>query len=168
METLRSVRAWRMPLVLLVYGLNTAYLAAFASPTIFYFANVVFHMAAGLALAIAFAIRLFRTRPGSFALLCSAVLAAGVAFGLLIMIVGAAGRWRWLLPTHIALSLAGAAPLLVAGAISVLRRGATRERAIVGAACVRAFFPGGPAAGRGNPTRGGGGGAPHPHPHPVR
>ena len=46
MESLRSVRAWRMPLVLLIFALNTAYLAAFASPTVFYFANVVFHMAA--------------------------------------------------------------------------------------------------------------------------
>ena len=31
----------------------------------------------------------------------------GIAFGLLITVVGAAGRWRWLLPVHIVLSLAG-------------------------------------------------------------
>ena len=140
METLRSVRAWRMPLVLSIYGLNTAYLAAFASPTIFYFASVIFHMLAGIALAIVFVRRLYRTRPGPFVLICSTVLAVGVGFGLLIMIVGAAGRWRWLLPAHIALSVAGTAPLLVAGAISVLRRAATRERAIVGAACAMAII----------------------------
>ena len=32
---------------------NTAYLAAFASPTPFYFGNVVLHMLLGLALAVA-------------------------------------------------------------------------------------------------------------------
>ena len=41
-----------MPLLLLIYALNTAYLAAFASPTMFYFANVVFHIVAGIGLSI--------------------------------------------------------------------------------------------------------------------
>ncbi len=120
--TRSSVYRWRMPLLLLIYALNTAYLAAFASPTIFYFANVVFHIVAGIALTIAW---MWRTRRGLNATVdtggspwrrlitigAAAVLAIGLAFGLLITIVGAAGRWRWLLPTHIALSMAGGVPL---------------------------------------------------------
>jgi Flp pilus assembly protein TadD len=63
------------------------------------------------------------------------VLAAGTAFGLLIMFVGAAGRWRWLLPVHIGLMLAGGAPLLAIAAATRLRSGSPRERALVAVGC---------------------------------
>ncbi|HSF42761.1 MAG TPA: hypothetical protein VLT87_23350, partial [Thermoanaerobaculia bacterium] len=42
---------------------NTAYLAAFASPTIFYMSNVLLHLGLGLALAVAFVVLLARD-PG--------------------------------------------------------------------------------------------------------
>ena len=44
MEKTRSVLSWWMPLLFSVYALNTAYLAASASPTVFYYGNVVFHI----------------------------------------------------------------------------------------------------------------------------
>ena len=111
-----------LPLLLSIYALNTAYLAASASPTIFYFANVVFHIAGGIALTAAWfwgrrAAGAAERSPRPSRLWKSAitlayvVLGAGLAFGLLITILGAAGRWRWLLPVHIALSLAGGLPL---------------------------------------------------------
>jgi tetratricopeptide (TPR) repeat protein len=102
-------------LVLLL--LNSAYLAAFASPSTFYFANVVVHMGLGLLLGIAWATRTFGRhgawtgRVGLF--VCSVILAAGGLCGVAIMIVGAAGRTRWLLPAHVALTVAGGLPLLV-------------------------------------------------------
>jgi Tetratricopeptide repeat/Cytochrome c554 and c-prime len=135
-----------LPLLLSIYALNTAYLAASASPTIFYFANVVFHIAGGIALTAAWfwgrrAAGAAERSPRPSRLwknaitLAYVVLGAGLAFGLLITILGAAGRWRWLLPVHIALSLAGGLPLAIGGAVSVLRRGAPGERAPVAVAC---------------------------------
>src|SRR4051812_699774 len=132
-------------LLLTIYALNTAYLAASASPTVFYFANVVFHIVGGVALAVAWlrwgkglqptADRHLHALKSVGYAIAYALLATGIAFGLLITVVGAAGRWRWLLPVHIALSLAGGVPLVISGALSILRRGAPRERAAVVAAC---------------------------------
>src|SRR5262249_31817194 len=74
-----------------------------------------------------------KTAPYSLAYI---ILGIGIAFGLLITVVGAADQWRWLLPVHITLSLIGGVPLAIAGAVSILRRGARGERAPVAAACV--------------------------------
>src|SRR5690348_955115 len=89
--------------------LNSAYLAATASPTLFYFTNVVAHIALGCALA------LFWTRAGwrewprltVWMRTAAAVLLLGAITGTAIVFLGAAGRMRWLLPVHIALVLAG-------------------------------------------------------------
>ena len=125
---------WALAILLL----NTAYLAAFASPTVFYFANVVLHMVLGVALAAFFAVQVVRRRlqPSqahrtavrALIVLSAIVLAAGTGFGILIMVAGAAGRWRWLLPVHIGLMLAGGAPLLAIAAATRLRTGGPRER----------------------------------------
>ncbi|HEX5475251.1 MAG TPA: tetratricopeptide repeat protein [Vicinamibacterales bacterium] len=116
--------------------LNTAYLAAYAEPTLFYYGNVVLHIVLGTALAIAFAIRIARVRRSLswpvIALL--AVLGAGTLFGLTITVVGAAGTLRWLLPVHIALMLAGGVPLFVYGAMLAARRVNSRDRLVLGAA----------------------------------
>jgi tetratricopeptide (TPR) repeat protein len=128
---------WALALLLL----NTAYLAAFASPTVFYFANVVLHMGLGVALAAFFAVQVVRRRfqppraHGSVVraviVLSAILLAAGTGFGIMIMFAGAAGRWRWLLPVHIGLMLAGGAPLLAIVAATRLRTGSPRERGLV-------------------------------------
>src|SRR5262245_4658501 len=80
--------------------LNTLYLSLTASPTLFYFANVVLHMALGLALGGMFAIRLTRAWTGlsTWLRLAATVFAIGLAFGVAIMFLGAAGQYRWLLP----------------------------------------------------------------------
>ncbi len=95
--------------------LNSAYLAAFATPSLFYFANVVLHMVLGVALGVVYALQFIRERAaaGGMVLLSSVALGAGGLAGVAIMVVGAAGRTRWLLPVHIALIVAGGLPLLV-------------------------------------------------------
>ena len=114
-------------------ALNTAYLAAFASATPFYFANVVLHMVLGLALAVAFGVRFVRNwrRLPALVVGASVVAAAGALAGVAIMIVGAAAQYRWLLPLHIALSLAGGVPLVVYAAVLGLRWMGGRERAVL-------------------------------------
>src|SRR6185295_5308749 len=64
--------------------INTAYLAAFASPTVFYMTNVMVHFVLGLCLAVAFAVLLAR-RPD----LRSGLLPAAVLFGVALL----AGLW---------------------------------------------------------------------------
>jgi Tfp pilus assembly protein PilF len=122
----------------LVLLLNSAYLAAFASPSLFYFANVVLHMVLGIVLGVVLARRLIRRRgtTGLPVLLSSVVLGAGALCGVAIMIVGAAGRTRWLLPAHIGLTVAGGVPLLVMGAWLAARQARSRQRQALGAAYV--------------------------------
>jgi Tfp pilus assembly protein PilF len=104
--------------------LNTAYLAAFASPTLFYFTNVGLHIGLGLVVAIGFARWAWRERVhlGVPVTVASVLTVAGGLVGLVITVTGAAGRLRWLLPLHIGLTLAGALPLLVYGAVLGARR----------------------------------------------
>src|SRR5258708_23073835 len=98
----------------IVFALNTAYLAAFASASLFYFVNVVLHMALGLGLAVVLLPALGRTwrETGLFLRVAAAVTALGALTGIAIMIVGAASPFPPLLPIHIALSLTPAVPLL--------------------------------------------------------
>jgi tetratricopeptide (TPR) repeat protein len=126
-----------------VLALNTAYLVAFNTPSSFYFANVVLHFVLGLVLAMAFAVRLSRMR-GLPALVVGAVqlLAAGTAAGIAILFLGVGAPYRWLLPLHIWLSLAGGIPLLIFAAVRAFAWTAGRERkvliAAVSAICVAA------------------------------
>jgi Tfp pilus assembly protein PilF len=116
--------------------LNTLYLALFASPTIFYFGNVVLHIVLGLAAGAMLARRLWEWW-GILPLLVRAgalVLAAGLSFGISILFLGAAGEYRWLLPTHIALTLVGGASLLGYGVMIASRRATRGTRVAVGAA----------------------------------
>ena len=137
-----SGSAWGAALVVLL--INSGYLAATASPTLFYFANVVLHMGLGVVLGIVWVRRVLQGRtaadrserlaaaPGPFAL-AAIVLALGGVAGLAIMVVGAAGRTRWLLPAHIGLMVAGGAPLLARAAWIAMRRAQrSRRRALAG------------------------------------
>ena len=127
----RPDRALLLVLATALLALNTAYLTAYASASVFYFVNVVLHIALGLALAAAFGVLLPRhwIRLSAWQRVAAILLGAGVLFGLAIAVLGAAGRYRWLLPVHIALSLAGGVPLAAAASRHALRQLAGRERA---------------------------------------
>jgi hypothetical protein len=133
----------RHPLLVIatsVLLLNTLYLALFASPTIFYFSNVVLHIALGLIVGVMFARRLSQwwgilplvIRAGAL------VFVGGLSFGTAILFLGAAGEYRWLLPTHIALTLVGGVSLLGYGLMVASRR-ATRGAKVAVAAARRRF-----------------------------
>ena len=101
--------------------INSAYLAAFASPTLFYYANVALHVILG-ALLFGLGARWLAGRwrgIGAMALVTAALLAAGGALGLVLTVTGATRTYRWLLLTHIAVATAGglAAVLLVGRAL---------------------------------------------------
>ena len=82
-----SGSAWGAAFVALL--INSAYLAATASPTLFYFANVVLHMGLGVVLGIVWVRRVLQARtaadrterlaaaPGPFALAASSWHSAG-------------------------------------------------------------------------------------------
>jgi Tfp pilus assembly protein PilF len=117
-----------------LYLLSTAYLAASASPTVFYFGNVVFHIVAGVFLAAIAGARLRRTWPllRLPVRLASIVLVVGIAFGIAIVFLGAAGPWRWLLPAHIGITLVGGGALVALGAVAALRGGTRETRVAAG------------------------------------
>src|SRR3954465_7079052 len=84
MEPKRNGLAKWTAVLFVVLLVNTAYITAFASPTIFYMTNVLAHLVLGLALAVAFGVRLARRpdlRPG--------LLPAAILFGIALI----AGLW---------------------------------------------------------------------------
>src|SRR5438270_11892635 len=87
-------------LVLLL--VNTAYVAAFASPTIFYMANVLAHVALGLVVAILGVAVLARHRELRRVLNVPAALYALVlAIGVYLTIHGNLADDRWVLRSHV-------------------------------------------------------------------
>src|SRR5688500_5555442 len=108
--------------------INSAYLAAFASPTLFYFSNIVLHIALGIGLTIA-ALRRWPPRIRDVRIGTSAMwvlLAAAAASGAGLTIAGATTPFAWLLPGHIITAVAGSALLLVAILRYVARTGTPR------------------------------------------
>ncbi|MGH9470739.1 MAG: tetratricopeptide repeat protein, partial [Terriglobia bacterium] len=109
-----------LPVLLLIAGLflviNGAYLAAFATPNLFYAVNSVLHPALGVAAVILLALFAVKRRE-QFKHLSGAallILAAGTAiagFGLAVM--GMTSRHRTLLAAHVAFALALIAAVLV-------------------------------------------------------
>ena len=95
--------------------LNSAYLAASASASLFYFANVAFHAALGVVIT-GLALTYLRGRAWRLpAVVMPGVilLGLGALSGLAITVVGATRPYRWLLAVHIACSVAGAIPVFV-------------------------------------------------------
>jgi tetratricopeptide (TPR) repeat protein len=112
----------------LVLLLNTAYLTAYATPSLFYFANIVGHIVLGAVLAVAFVRWLSRRRPVDAWLLASAaLLIIGAAFGLAVFHWGATRPYRWLLQAHIGFSTAGSV-LMVGYLAAVLSRLSNQTR----------------------------------------
>src|SRR6185295_2544714 len=84
---------------------NSAYLAAFATPSLFYFANVVLHLVLGVALTVV-ASRYMLTRLGTH------TSCAAAATGLYLTVAGTSGHAR-LLQAHIVSATLGSVLLIV-------------------------------------------------------
>ena len=95
--------------------LNSAYLWAFSDPTLWYFVQVALHPLLGLTLAAAAAWLLVtrQVRPSGLGWVPLAILAASLALGIAVLIVGATTPHRRLVEAHVVLSAAGAATLLL-------------------------------------------------------
>jgi tetratricopeptide (TPR) repeat protein len=93
--------------------INTGYISAFASPTVFYMTNVLAHLVLGVALAVAFAVLLKREPALRRPLIAPTVLfAIALGFGLYLVAVGNLLEHRWVLWAHIASSVLGVVALL--------------------------------------------------------
>jgi len=107
----RSVEYW-IAILFLALLVNTGYVAAFSSPTVFYMTNVLGHVVLGAVLAIALLFIMRRT-----GLLSGAPIA--VIFLLLAFVLGAILTWAgnirgnaWILWSHIAAAILGVAALI--------------------------------------------------------
>ena len=119
-------------ILLLVLLINTAYIAAFASPTIFYMGNVVLHLALGVVLAIML-LWLMRRMPVAGAFFLIAALA-----GIFLAVRGNTTPHRWVLQAHIAVAVLALLALLP----YVLRNtGAGFRNAYVACLALLAIFP---------------------------
>ena len=93
--------------------LNTGYISAFATPSIFYMANVLLHLVLGLALAVAFAVLLKRQSDLRRPLIVpAAFFGIAVVSALWLVWVGNLREHRWMLNAHVATSLLGVVALL--------------------------------------------------------
>jgi tetratricopeptide (TPR) repeat protein len=95
---------------------NSAYLTAAPSATLFYYSNVALHVVLGAVVAIAALLRLVARRlPLTRATLTGAAIAgAGAAVGVVLAMVGATRQHQSIFVAHIGLSVAGSALVLVA------------------------------------------------------
>jgi tetratricopeptide (TPR) repeat protein len=116
---------------------NSVYLAVFATPSLFYFANVVLHVVLGLVLAVA-AARWLRLPAGSTrrgaplppaGVVAAWLLGLGAALGLALTVTGATRPFRWLLLAHMLVSGVGAVFAVVTGLHAARRRFAIRLEA---------------------------------------
>jgi tetratricopeptide (TPR) repeat protein len=125
------------PVALIVLLVNSAYIAAFSQASIFYMANVLFHLALGVVLMVVAALWM-RRRP----LECGAFLVAGLP-AIYLAVRGNTMDHRWVLWVHIALA---AAAVVIIG-LRVFRPGVppTWQRAFVTAAALLVLLPAGSA-----------------------
>jgi tetratricopeptide (TPR) repeat protein len=130
--TLRLVVA--ISLLLLI--VNTAYVWAFASPTIFYMGNVLAHLVIGVIVCIAGSALLVRDADlrRRFSIWIAAIgMLAGLGFGLYLAIWGNVHDHRWALQAHIGAALAAVAALMV---FAWLRRDTMPQRRFAAAMSV--------------------------------
>jgi tetratricopeptide (TPR) repeat protein len=95
--------------------LNSAYLVTHDDPTLFYFAQLVAHLALGLLLAWGLSQRVaseWRASGGEFKAAAS-LLALGAALGIVLMVTGATRPYRPILYAHMLLATLGSIALLV-------------------------------------------------------
>ncbi len=127
-----SLRSRAVPLLVGAFGillLNSAYLAAFATPSLFYYSNLVAHVVIGLALAVAWLSMFGLPHPASLRTVVTwALLAIAALTGVALMIVGATRPNRWLLQLHIASAVAGAVALIACVLWPAVRRHSPRVK----------------------------------------
>src|SRR2546423_1902658 len=145
METPRNNLAKWTAVLFVVLLVNTAYITAFASPTVFYMSNVLAHLVLGLTLAVAFGVLLAR-RPDLRAGIVPAAVLLGIALiaGLWLAVAGNVLAHRPGLWAHIVAAGLGVIALGVwLWRRSSTGRGWTRFRqAFVAAAVLLVAFPG--------------------------
>ncbi|HUP41329.1 MAG TPA: hypothetical protein VM115_14495, partial [Vicinamibacterales bacterium] len=118
--------------------INSAYLAASASPSLFYFSNILVHIALGVALTIVCARAWGFRAIVSHAPITSVLLIAAAMSGTTLIFVGATTPNLWLLRAHIASSVTGAGLLLasVAWPAARMRSRRVRAAAAIGVMCI--------------------------------
>jgi hypothetical protein len=139
------MRARYLAFLLFAFLLNTGYIAAFATPSIFYMGNVVLHLVLGVALAIAMVV--FLRKPAgmpAWLLAAAGLFLASAAEGAWLAYAGATRDHAWMLRLHIAF---GCASVLVAlaGVARVVARARTTPAVATntgGAAAAPAGAPG--------------------------
>jgi tetratricopeptide (TPR) repeat protein len=137
-----------------VLVLNSIYLAATATASLFYYSNVVVHIVLGCVLAVVGARRVVgrRRRLPRLVWLAAAPLAVGALSGAALTIVGATSANRWLLILHIASTALGIGVLLGWAVRGARRRATVRTRFAV-AACALLVVLGALIAGSATATR---------------
>jgi len=121
-----SLKAWLAggTIVLLV---NTGYIAAFATPSVFYMMNVLAHLVLGVLLAVGFTVLLVRDRAVRPPLMASAVffaIAAGCAAYLVAF--GNVHAHAWALRAHIVTAILGVVALIPYALMTLRVPGASR------------------------------------------
>jgi tetratricopeptide (TPR) repeat protein len=113
---------------LILLLINTGYIAAFKSATIFYMGNVLLHLALGVAVAVAGAILVVRHRDLLKPTALSALgFAVALGFGVYLVMVGNLREHSWVLNAHI-IAAAAAVAALLPFAIRAARTGVGRLR----------------------------------------
>jgi tetratricopeptide (TPR) repeat protein len=123
---------------------NTGYIAAFASPTIFYMGNVLVHLVLGVALAVLFAVLLWRDAALRRSLAAPGLIfLVALALGVYLAVEGAVHDHDWAIRAHTVVAAIGVVSLLPFAVRAVRTAGATRVFgfAFVDAAVFAAAFP---------------------------
>jgi len=117
----------------IVLLLNSAYLAAYATPSIAYFVNVVLHAVLGVVLTVVCVWRLRRSAFGDVRQVArirlgAVPLAIAAAIGFVLLVVGATTPYTGLMHAHIAASVIGSAIALAWVATAASRSASPRFR----------------------------------------
>ncbi|HEX4566968.1 MAG TPA: multiheme c-type cytochrome, partial [Vicinamibacterales bacterium] len=133
-----SLKAW-LAAGTIVLLLNTGYIAAFATPSIFYMMNVLAHLVLGVVLAIGFAALLVRDRALRAPLAVSATaFAIALGFAAYLVAFGNVHAHAWALRGHIIAAIVGVVALLPY-ALTTLRRPESSRAFGVGVPAAAAF-----------------------------
>jgi tetratricopeptide (TPR) repeat protein len=100
---------WTIVATFYVLLLNSAYLAAFATPSLFYFVNVALHVVVGLGLTVVCVWRLRKAPLGVSGIIAAVTLGVAASLGIALAAVGATTAHAGLLRAHIVSAVVGSA-----------------------------------------------------------